>query len=129
MPTTRELPPGDRRAFVELMHRWYSVAGRPTLREVASAIRADHDHEGTASEETIRRILKGLTVPRLPTVKAVLAELCRRNGQSLDDPDDPRYGSFGPTCMQALHPVWDAAFVEANSPSAPPSEFSDEPPF
>ncbi|WP_459160154.1 hypothetical protein [Salinifilum ghardaiensis] len=113
---------------MKLMHRWYSVAGRPTLRELAAAIRADHDHEGTASEETIRRILKGLTVPRWPTVKAVLEELCRRNGQSLNDPNNPR-DPLGPTCLQVLHPVWDAAFVEANSPSEPPREFSDEPPF
>ena len=85
MPSESELPPGAVRAFVEELFELYREARRPSVRHVSEAIRRNESLAGTASPETIRRMLRGLTVPaHWPTVEAVLITLCDLAG---DDPD------------------------------------------
>jgi hypothetical protein len=42
---------------------YYREAGRPTLREIGDVIAGRDDLAGTASKETIRRMLQGISVP------------------------------------------------------------------
>jgi hypothetical protein len=71
MPTEAELPPGGIRDLVELIFVFYRAAHRPTLRVISKAIR-DGDFDATASEETIRKVLHGTTVPtNWETMKAI----------------------------------------------------------
>jgi hypothetical protein len=62
MPSTHVLPKGPRRDFVEELFEHYRAAKRPTLREISERIR-DDELAGTASRETIRRMLLGEVVP------------------------------------------------------------------
>ena len=71
-----DLPPGTVRDFVELLFAFYREARRPTLRNISDRIEK-LDLSGTASNETIRRMLHGTTVPaHWETVDAVLEALC-----------------------------------------------------
>ena len=63
MPSLQVLPNGPRRRFVDELHEYYRAAKRPTLREVSELIRNDDELRGTASKETIRRMLLGEVVP------------------------------------------------------------------
>jgi hypothetical protein len=75
MPDEAELPDGTIRDFVDLLFFFYKEAHRPTLREISERIRQS-GHPGTASTETIRRMLRGTTVPaNWETVEAVLVIL------------------------------------------------------
>lgn len=86
MPTTEDLPPGTVRDFVELLFAIYRAAHRPTLREISSAA-AKGDHRGTASTETVRRMLRGDTVPaHWETVEAVVEALCALASWDADGP-------------------------------------------
>jgi hypothetical protein len=79
MPNTETLPKGARRKCVEELFLHYREAGRPTVRTVADWIRDNDSLSGTASAETVRRVLVGLTVPRnWATVEAILYLLCTR---------------------------------------------------
>lgn len=85
MPSEAELPEGAVRLFVEEVFGLYREAHRPTLRHVSEAIRKNDSLSGTASPETIRRMLLGLTVPsHWSTVDAVVITLCELAGI---DPD------------------------------------------
>ncbi|MEU7947376.1 hypothetical protein AB0C50_22085 [Micromonospora taraxaci] len=55
-----------RRGFLEEMFLLYRAAGSPALREIEEWIRQNDELKGTASAETIRRILHG-HVPRADT--------------------------------------------------------------
>ena len=92
MPTSSELPSQEVGSFVELLFELYRQARRPPLREIsAEAGRSDAD--GTASAETIRRMLRGITIPsNWGTVEAVLLGLCKIAGRNPDE----RYDSNGP---------------------------------
>jgi len=84
MPSEAKLPRGPLRDFVELLWVFYRQARRPKLREISNAIR-DGDYPGTASPETIRRMLHGTTVPvNWETVEAVFEVLLGLAGW---DPD------------------------------------------
>ena len=63
LPSERELPPGPVRDFAELLFWLYRRAHRPALRDISERIRRNDDLHGTASPETIRRMLLGTTVP------------------------------------------------------------------
>src|SRR5437899_12445580 len=64
MPPKGELPEGPRRVFVEELRRYYRAAGRPPLRHVSKLIEGREDlKEVTASQETVRRILRGTVIP------------------------------------------------------------------
>ncbi len=80
MPPEEDLPPGPRRRFVGELFVLYRKARRPTLREINEQIMR-MDLAGTASRETIRRMLQGVSVPaNWETVEAVLTVLCDRAG-------------------------------------------------
>lgn len=64
MPSGWELPDGPRRQFVEELFSYYRNAERPTLRVIAEDIADDPKFDAfTASRETIRKLLRGKTVP------------------------------------------------------------------
>lgn len=83
MPTLQELPKGARRDFVEAVFSLYKEASRPTLRDVSKEIERG-DSAATASPETIRRMLRGTTVPSWRIVNAVTLALCRMAGADQD---------------------------------------------
>ncbi len=94
LPSEMDLPPGPVRDFAELLFWLYRQAHRPALRDVSGAIRRNDDLHGTASPETIRRMLLGTTVPvRWAIVEAVYLTLCDLAGLEPDDagpePDNP----------------------------------------
>lgn len=152
MPSEAELPDGPHRRFVEELFVHYRAASRPTLREIAKWIK-DHqdaqDLRGTASTETIRRVMNGTSVPRWFTVETILEALCGLAGRSTDEersPDD-EWSSF--TFKDELRQRWNAVIDQpekdlAELPPRPkppqpsendpwavakPSTFADEPPF
>src|ERR1022692_46081 len=64
MPGKDELPGGPRRECVEEPRGYYRAAGRPPLRHVSKLIEGRADlKEITASQETVRRILRGIVIP------------------------------------------------------------------
>ncbi|WP_125618698.1 helix-turn-helix domain-containing protein [Actinomadura sp. WAC 06369] len=84
MPPKADLPEGPHRAFVELLFDYYRRARRPTLEKICTQIQSK-DRAGTASRETVRRMLRGQTIPpNWQTVEAVFAALCELAGV---DPD------------------------------------------
>lgn len=127
LPSRTELPDGPRRAFVEELFVHYREAGRPQLRVIANWIKDNDELSGSASAETIRRVLTGIAVPRTwPTVEAILEALC-----SLADrnPNEQRseYWTNGqppPTIREELKNRWNAALddydVDEEMPALPP---------
>jgi hypothetical protein len=84
MPSEADLPRGTRRDFVGLLFTIYRAADRPALHKVSSAISGLDNCRGTASIETIRKMLLGLTVPaHWDTVEAVALGLCHLSGWDL----------------------------------------------
>ena len=158
MPPKSDLPDGPHREFVEELRRYYRAAGRPSLREVSRAIEGRADlKEVTASQETVRRMLKGMVLPTdWDRVYAVFFVLCEMGNI---DPDadrwhneDTRYDHEPESNSEYLNRLWDDALeAEPNPPpiprpsvsqqahqgyghadpwaSAAPSGYSDEPPF
>ncbi|WP_329321644.1 hypothetical protein [Streptomyces sp. NBC_01262] len=136
MPTTTELPDSPQRKFVEELFAYYRDAGRPALRIITDDIAAQFD-AFTASRETIRRMLRGKTVPvNWQVVDAVLTVLCARANI---DPDTERWeGSYddSPTHRKNLRNLWNEALdapppppAQASGWGAPARSYSDEPPF
>ena len=143
MPSEADLPPGTVRDLVELMFYFYRVARRPTLRKISDTIR-NGDYHGTASPETIRRMLHGTTVPAWPTVEAVFEVLCDLgtvdpNGRLTWDDDVATRRVHLERCwhrvMDEPHKLYGQpapAGVPAGDPwvtEAGGDDFSDEPPF
>ena len=130
MPPLQLLRNGARRTFVEELHLHYRAAKRPTLREVSDLIRADDELRGTASKETIRRMLLGEVVPASwHTVNAVFLTLCKLANR---DPHDPRYPDERDAdewnYAQAMEQAWHNALDDP--PPPPPRTLpDDEPPF
>ncbi|MFI1152554.1 hypothetical protein [Streptomyces sp. NPDC020817] len=111
MPTLDELGPGPVRAFVAEMYFHYRQAKRPSLREIETDLAQLDEMAGTASRETVRRILRGETVPtRWTTVVAVLYVFCNRSGIN---PDGMRYSTtvdFPEISYEnAVRQLWDQA--------------------
>ncbi|WP_190249969.1 hypothetical protein, partial [Dactylosporangium sucinum] len=72
MPRPDVVPAGTkRREFLEEMFLLYRASGSPALREIEEWIRANDELKGSASTETIRRILRGHVPPRWHTVEAI----------------------------------------------------------
>lgn len=139
MPSEAELPRGARRDFTEQLFSLYREARRPDLRTISRAI--PDDSPGTASTETIRRMLRGKTVPaHWQTVDTVLTALCLLAGV---DPDDNVGGDYRDevTRRQLVEGAWHRALDEPGRRAAPPGltedpwategpgGYSDEPPF
>lgn len=147
MPDEGELPDGAVRDFVWLLFHFYRQAHRPTLREISDRIRKS-DLSGTASTETIRRMLHGTTVPASwETVYAVLDVLSELAGRT---PDSTLiYEGQQRTARKHLERLWHEAldnptprYAQRGSGYQPPPEpepdpwatdeqggYSDEPPF
>jgi hypothetical protein len=158
MPPKSDLPDGPHREFVEELRRYYRIAGRPSLREVSRAIEGRADlKEVTASQETVRRMLKGMVLPTdWDRVYAVFFVLCEMGKINPDDQrwhgEDSRFDPEPESNSEYLNRLWDNALeAEPNSPLIPrpsvsqqahqsygqgdpwatdaPSGYSDEPPF
>lgn len=129
MPSTRGLPEGPRREFVEELFTHYRDAGRPTLRRISDFIAANDDLAGTASKETVRRMLQGLTVPtQWETAQTVFLALCHLAGRN---PDLRRaMDPWGETSRSVFKRLWNDAIDEHDDSSPPPVDpWADEPPF
>lgn len=115
MPSVEEVPDGPHRRLLAELHHMYRQADRPVLRAIVA--QADRmDLEGTASQETIRRALKGMTVPeRWSTMWAIYAPLCALADIDPDDvyeyeEDGDRYdGPEHITHREELQRRWNAA--------------------
>ena len=121
MPGKDELPEGPRRDFVEDLRRYYRAAGRPPLRHVSKLIEGREDlKEVTASQETVRRILRGTVVPTdWNRVNAVFQVLCEVGDIDPDvDRGDGRYDDDAESNREYLRRLWDEALEE--EPQAPP---------
>ncbi|WP_194903739.1 hypothetical protein [Catenulispora rubra] len=71
-----EMAPGPGRDFVEVLFALYDLALRPSARKIADKIK-EMAPRGTASYETVRRMLNGTIVnSSLTTVEAVVLALC-----------------------------------------------------
>ena len=139
LPDEKDLPPGTVRDFVLLLFFLYRKAHRPALRDISDAIRKNEHLKGTASPETIRRMLRGTSVPvNWATVEAVYLTLCHL---AVLDPDyfEVRLNDTSRTVNRHIEDAWHAAlddpdYFYADSPaSADAGGFgdggSDEPPF
>jgi hypothetical protein len=122
MPSQDELPEGPRREFVVELRRYYRAAGRPPLRHVSRLIEGRQDlKEVTASQETIRRILRGIVIPvdwnRVNAVFQVFCEI----GEI--DPDADRWQDSyegEESNREQLKQLWDVALeAEPNTPPIP----------
>ena len=131
-----QLPPGPHAEFVSLLFDLYRSASRPTTRAIAEQIRrrnSDPDRElpGTASHETIRRALRGQTIPtQWTTVEAIMIALCdlsrtvpESRFSNQDDFDDR-------TIYEQVREAWnDALDGPEPRPPQPAPWGDDEPPF
>jgi hypothetical protein len=158
MPPKSELPEGPRRDFVDELRRYYRAADRPPLRHVSKLIEGRTDlKEVTASQETVRRILRGMVIPTdWNRVNAVFQVFCEI-GEI--DPDEDRWEDSGyngsASNRDYVRRLWDSALEDETSPTpmptpphpqpaaaasayghddpwaadSPGSGFSDEPPF
>jgi hypothetical protein len=120
MPSKSELPDGPRRDFVVELRRYWRAAGRPALRKISRAIEGREDlKEVTASQETIRRMLRGMVLPtEQDRVYAVFRVLCEMADV---DPDAERWDdnyNGSETNWQFLQRLWDTALEEESE--APP---------
>ncbi len=59
MPDERSLPSGPLRDLTLTIHELYRAAGRPPVREVARKIMDNSSLQGTASHESVRKVLTG----------------------------------------------------------------------
>ena len=133
---------GQLRDFVELLLGLYQRAHCPALREISDEIRKRDDLRGTASTETIRRMLNGTTVPRrwqiVEAVYLVLYDLAQLKPGDLIHFHD-RYESI----KRHIEDAWQNALInphlrypdpEPEPEPDPwsedgPDSYSDEPPF
>lgn len=79
MPDTTALPEGPVRDFVELLFDYHQIARHPTLEEIYGQIDElpEEERSGTASRETVRRMLHGHVPRHWQTVEVVFLALCR----------------------------------------------------
>jgi hypothetical protein len=122
MPSKDELPEGPRRAFVEELRRYYRAADRPSLRRVSNLLEGRSDlKEVTASQETVRRILRGIVIPTdWNRVNAVFQVFCEI-GEI--DPDADRWESRfdeEESNREYVRRLWDGALEEEPNPSPIP---------
>ncbi len=114
MPGLTVIPKGSRRRFLDELYVYYKAAGRPTLTEISDAI-ADGEYRGTASRETVRRILTQGSVPtRWTTVESIFMALC---AMAQLDPAADRWESSSsfdeiPSRLGAFRDAWNEAVDE-----------------
>ncbi|WKX69937.1 hypothetical protein [Streptomyces sp. XD-27] len=86
MTTDTAPPPNEaHQELVRALEELHRAAGRPGMRKV-SALIAEGDHPAAVSHEGVRTTLKGLVVPRWPTVQSIVAVLA---AACVDPPRDP----------------------------------------
>jgi hypothetical protein len=126
MPPKEQLPDGPHREFVEELFMHYREAGRPTLREIAKWIDEHKDTRnlrGTASTETIRRVLIGTITPRTwLTVETILEALCGIADRSTDEDRWPDEYRTTRTFKDEMKHRWNAMLDQSEQelPSLPP---------
>lgn len=128
MPSEQVLLPGSVRNFARELFDRYKDAHRPPLRHISQMIERHDNLPGTASPETIRRMLNGTTVPaNWSTVYAVLVVLCELAGvtpdQKIHFADDPEHHQS--TLKRELEYRWHRALDFPDERELP----SDDPPF
>lgn len=127
-PSEEELPLGPVRDFAAGLFDLFKAARRPAGRTISSAI-SRSDLPGTASHETVRRMLIGAVVPgRWETVDAVITVLCE---MAKIDPDQPRdEDDYSSSRREDLESAWHKAL---DNPGVVYSDTTDpwasEPPF
>lgn len=85
MPAENELPAGPRRSLVSALHRVYGMAGKPSTREIATAIRNRDDLPGTLSHEGVGATLRGAGgLPRWPNLESLVRVLADRTIARVD---------------------------------------------
>src|SRR6266568_4453249 len=115
MPPKSDLPDGLHRDFVEELRRYYRAAGRPSLRQVSRAIEGRADlKEVTASQESVRRMLKGMVLPTdWDRVYAVFFVLCEMGnidpGASHWSNEGTLYDGEPESNSEYLNRLWDDA--------------------
>jgi len=138
MPSEAELPDGTVRDFAGVLFWLYQKAHRPALRDISEQIRKNESLRGTASTETIRRMLRGTTVPaNWAIVDAVFVTLCDMAGLepgarlTYKDVQRPIYRHVEDAWHQALdHPDWYWKPEPPQPPLKPAKDpWEDEPPF
>jgi hypothetical protein len=120
MLSESELPRGPRRDFAEQMFSLFREAHRPRLEAIKNAI--PEDAPATASAETIRRILRGISVPaRWDTVNVVLVALCELAGV---DPDANLGGRYDDDMSrrQLVEHAWHTALDYPSGKKAVPAD-------
>ncbi len=123
MPSLAELRKGSRREFVEELFMYFRAARRPALREISDRIAGNDGLAGTASRETIRRMLNGTGIPtHWETVNAVFLALCEL---AEIDPTEQRgedsYGDPSPSRVEQMATLWNGALDDE-----PPVHLSDD---
>lgn len=132
MPSEGELPKGARRAFVEELHMHYRAARRPSLRlisECVDQVVEQDDLPGTASKETIRRMLQGQSVPSWATVEVVYRALCRLANTDPEATYQVDFGNSTRSLIKDLEEAWNRAVDEPPSVPGLVPAWPDEPPF
>jgi hypothetical protein len=113
--------------LVTQLFAYYRDAGRPTLRQISDSIASRDDLAGTASRETIRRMLLGISFPaQWETAHAVFLALCQLAGYDPDEEHPDGYG--GETRRSVAKELWNSA-IDEPEPSPPDPWGSSEPPF
>ncbi|MFJ2575222.1 hypothetical protein [Kitasatospora aureofaciens] len=132
MPSVSDLPEGPVRRFAEELHLHYRAARRPTLRTISEKVHElglEDPSLGTASKETVRRLLLGLTLPTWATVHVVYLALCRLAGT---DPEATYLGEFGQVSYQRdLERAWNEAvdYSPVTTVTMTMTTWPQEPPF
>jgi hypothetical protein len=123
MPGLDELPEGPRRVFVGSLHGLYRAAGRPTLAKIAETANVEEEREGTASRETVRRLLHGESLGTWQTAQTVIEALCRLAGYKTSDRVWETGGSRTITRIDDFKSRWNAAVDDDEDDAVtPPKE-------
>lgn len=119
-----------RRWFLDEMFFLYKEAGRPALHEVEKWIKENEDLRGTASTETVRRVLRGHVPPRWATVEAITLAFCALAGIDQRAPrhhDDYIMNQSPETHLEAAKRLWGDAYDE--EPSKTDSRYAADDPW
>ncbi len=126
MPTLSEVQSQAVLSFVEVLFNLYRQARRPSVRRISAEVERSEAH-GTASPETVRRVLRGITVPsNWETAEAVLFGLCRIVGVS---PDDQYEEDQEWTLREVLEARWNQALDHPHGSTPSRDPWSEGAPF
>jgi hypothetical protein len=109
MPGLEELPYGPLRTLTEKVHELYRAAGRPSLREVETAVGKDEGLTDAVSYQKFGDILHGRGVPKWSRLAAVVTVLGRRCTPPVDLGDE----------LARFKSLWDAVSGDT-VPEGPP---------